>query len=147
MYIVIVRLMRVSKMPNDMEYMLTWYIIILRQYRVLPWTAPCNWPHQIYQAVKEQFMGTVECRYNTVHFITILPSALRWQQQNINQTSKSQQTPHTSPSPASYGMSIVRIWGKKWTRYNAIVLYFFFAEKRLKSQCLPRSCEPNPKVV
>ena len=30
------------------------------------------------------------------YFIVILPLALWWQQQNINQTSNSQQTPHTS---------------------------------------------------
>ena len=42
--------------------------------------------------------------------MTILPLALWWQQQNVNQTSKSQQTPHTSPSRASYVVAIVRIW-------------------------------------
>ena len=58
-------------------------------------------------------MYTVECRYNVVQFITILPSALWWQQQNVNQTPNSrQQTPHTSPSRASYGVSIVRILEK-----------------------------------
>ena len=38
--------------------------------------------------------------------------ALWWLQQNLNQTSNSQQAPHTSPSRASYGVSIVRIWEK-----------------------------------
>ena len=47
-----------------------------------------------------------------VQFITIWQTALRWQQQNINQTSTSQQTPHTSPSQASYGVSIMRILKK-----------------------------------
>ena len=55
---------------------------------------------------------TVKCRYNAVQFIKILPSTLRWQWQNVNQTSNLQQTPHTSPSRASYGVSIVRIWEK-----------------------------------
>ena len=35
---------------------------------------------------------------NTVQFIMILHTPLQWQQQNENQTSNSQQTPHTSPS-------------------------------------------------
>ena len=36
-------------------------------------------------------------------------TALRWKQQNESQTSNSQQTPHTSPSRASNGMSVMRI--------------------------------------
>ena len=56
--------------------------------------------------------NTVECRYNPVQFITILPLALRWQQQNVNQTSNSQQTPHNLPSWVSYGVSIVGVWEK-----------------------------------
>ena len=56
--------------------------------------------------------GTVECRYNAVQFIMILSSALQRQQQNINQTSNSRQTPHIPPSRVSYGVSIVRIWEK-----------------------------------
>ena len=35
----------------------------------------------------------------------ILPTG--WQQQNINQTSNSQQTPHTSPSRVSYGVFVM----------------------------------------
>ena len=35
---------------------------------------------------------TVECRYNAVQLIKISYTALRWQQQNVNQTSNSQQT-------------------------------------------------------
>ena len=52
---------------------------------------------------------TIGSRYNAVQFITILHTALRWQQQNVNQTSKSQETPHTSPWRASYEVSIMRI--------------------------------------
>ena len=52
---------------------------------------------------------TVECRYNAVQFITILLLALRWRQQNLNQTSNSQQT---LPLRASYGESSVRICEK-----------------------------------
>ena len=52
---------------------------------------------------------TVECRYNTVTFVKILHSTLRWQWQNISQTLDSQKTPHTSPLRASSGVSFVRI--------------------------------------
>ena len=53
---------------------------------------------------------TLECRCNVVQFITILHTVLRCQQKNMNQTSKfSQQTPHSSPSWASYGVPIVRM--------------------------------------
>ena len=55
---------------------------------------------------------TVEYHHNAVQFITILHMTLWRQQQNIYQTSNSQQTPRTSPSQASYGVSIVRIFKK-----------------------------------
>ena len=47
---------------------------------------------------------TVKCRYNAVQFITILFMALRWQEQNLHQTS--------NPQRARYGVSVVRIFGK-----------------------------------
>ena len=60
---------------------------------------------------------TVKCSYNKVqHIIMILHMALRWQQHNVNQTSNSQQTPYTSSSQASYGVSIMRI--KKQNKKN-----------------------------
>ena len=46
------------------------------------------------------------CRYNTVQFFR------RLQLQNVDQTLNSQQTPHISPSRASYGLSVVRILEK-----------------------------------
>ena len=58
------------------------------------------------------FDNIVECRYNAVQFMTILFMALWWQQRNLNQTLYSQQTPQTSPSRASFGLSTVRIWEK-----------------------------------
>ena len=67
----------------------------------------------------------VECRYNAVQFITILHTALQWQHQNINQTSKLQQTLHTSPSRASYGVSIMMIL-KKIDRVIMAPHYIFF---------------------
>ena len=61
---------------------------------------------------EETFLTTVKRRYNAVHFITIWHTPLRWQQQNVNQTSNSQQTPPTSPSRASYEVSVMRILKK-----------------------------------
>ena len=55
---------------------------------------------------------TVECHYNAVQFIMILHIALQWQQQKVNQTSNSQQTPHTLPSWVRNGMSFVKILEK-----------------------------------
>ena len=52
---------------------------------------------------------TVECRYNVVQFNRILSTALQRQEQNLNQTSNSQQTPHASPLWTSYRVSIVKI--------------------------------------
>ena len=61
---------------------------------------------------KERLVYTVKCCYNAVQFTMILHKALRWQYPNANQTSNSQQPTHTSPWRASYGVSILRIWGK-----------------------------------
>ena len=125
MYIVIVRLMRVSKMPDDMEYLLSWYLIILRQYRVLPWTVPCNWPHQRYQAVKGQPMGTVKCCYNAVQIyqdITIgtAMTAAECKSDFIIITDS-----HTSPSRASYGVSMAKIWeNKKYVIMPSYCIWF-----------------------
>ena len=63
--------------------------------------------------------GTVECRYNAVQFIMILSSALQWQQQNINQTSNSQQTPHIPPTFTGELWGVYREdLGENWSRYN-----------------------------
>ena len=56
--------------------------------------------------------NTVWCRYNTVNYFMILHIILQTQQQNINQTLNSQKIPHTSPSWARYGVSIIRILEK-----------------------------------
>ena len=64
-----------------------------------------------YQCCDKPLICTAKCHYNAVQLITILFTVLWWQQ-NLNQTSNSQQTPHTSPSRASYGESIVRICEK-----------------------------------
>ena len=58
------------------------------------------------------YQYTVQCHHNSVQFIAILHMALWWQQKCINETSNSQQTPHTAPSRASYGASIMRILKK-----------------------------------
>ena len=62
------------------------------------------------RAVFHFVLSTVDCRYNTVYFIMMLHATLQRQQQNINQILNSQKTPHTSPSRASYGVSVVWIW-------------------------------------
>ena len=51
--------------------------------------------------------NTVKFCYNAVQFIMILHTALQWQQQNMNETWIPQQTPHSSPWWASYGVSVV----------------------------------------
>ena len=70
---------------------------------------PC---HDIVMYPLESWRDTVECRYNVVRFITILHVALWWQKQDVYLNLISQQTPHTSPSRASCGVSIMRILGK-----------------------------------
>ena len=55
---------------------------------------------------------TVECHYNAVQYFMILHTTILWQEQNWNQISKSQKTPHTSPLRARGGMSFPRILGK-----------------------------------
>ena len=51
-------------------------------------------------------------RYSLVQYIMILHTVLQWQRQSINETVDSQKTPHISPSRASYGVSIERVWVK-----------------------------------
>ena len=41
--------------------------------------------------------------------MTILHIALRWQRQNVYQTLNQQETHHTSPSQASYAVSVVKL--------------------------------------
>ena len=47
--------------------------------------------------------------YYALKYNKISNTVMLWWLQNINQTLDSQQTPHSSPSWASYGMSVVRI--------------------------------------
>ena len=78
--------------------------------------AACKFSNRLFFVVRVKLIShqdhTVKCRYNPVQFITIWHTALRWQQQNVKQSSNSQQTPHTSPSRASYGESFMRILKK-----------------------------------
>ena len=55
---------------------------------------------------------TVECRYNAVQHNMLFHTSLHWLARNANQTSNSQKTLHISPSRASCGVSLVRIWEK-----------------------------------
>ena len=49
----------------------------------------------------------VKCRYKAVRYNMIFHTPLHWLMQNINLTSDSQQTLHSLPSRASYGVSVV----------------------------------------
>ena len=69
------------------------------------------------------FEDAIGRRYNAVHFITILHTALRQQRQNINQTLDSQNAPHISPSRVSSEVSFVRIWEKIVRIIKGISLY------------------------
>ena len=50
--------------------------------------------------------------------------ALQWQEENLNQSSNSQQTPHTLPLRASYGVDVY--YGDIWRHsVNHVFLIFF----------------------
>ena len=51
----------------------------------------------------------VMCRYNAVEYDLIWKTSLQWLRQSINQSLNPQNTPHTSPWRASYGICFVRI--------------------------------------
>ena len=55
---------------------------------------------------------TVKCCYKVVQFTMILHTTLWYKWQKVNQILESQETPHISPTHASYGVCIVRIWEK-----------------------------------
>ena len=63
---------------------------------------------------------TVECRYNAVQFITILHTALRWQQQNRLQTHNT----HPIPRPHGRAMGCL-LWEFKenWPHFNGTAPY------------------------
>ena len=60
------------------------------------------------------------CRYNMAHFIKILHTALRWQQQNVNQTLNSQHTPRNFNLWGVYCENS----GENWSCYNGTVLWY-----------------------
>ena len=53
---------------------------------------------------------TVECRYNAVHFITILLTALKWQQQNVSQTWNTTDTPYLTLTGRAMGCLLWGYW-------------------------------------
>ena len=76
------------------------------------------------------FSNIVECYYNSVQYIMLLHTAMRWQQQNIQQISNSQKTHHISPSRASYGVSVMsishkidRVTAAPHCTYNLLKIY------------------------
>ena len=63
-----------------------------------------------------------------VQFFTIHVShtSLRWQWENVDQILNSQQTPHTSPSSASYGVSSISILAKIDCIITVLYVYLGF---------------------
>ena len=57
-------------------------------------------------------IGTVVCHDDTVHYDMILHTSLQLLGQNMNQSVKPQNTPHTPPWRVSYRVSFVTIWEK-----------------------------------
>ena len=76
-----------------------------------PW-AGLFWVRGVWNTSSNIFGNTVECHYNAVQHDMNLLLAQRWLRQNMHQRLYSQQTPHISPSRASYGEPFVRIWVK-----------------------------------
>ena len=56
--------------------------------------------------------NTVEWRYNAVQYNMVLHTSLQEVRQSINQRLHTQKAPHSSPWPASYGVSSVNILEK-----------------------------------
>ena len=65
-----------------------------------------NWLY--YEGKIVPLYDTVQRCYYAVQCIKISHMALRWQGRNINQTLNSKQTPHSSTSWVSYGVSVAR---------------------------------------
>ena len=99
----------------------------------------------------------VGCRFNVVRHNVIqssaaitrsnlsLQRALRRQQQNVIQTLTSQGKPHTSPSRASCGVSIVKFW-RKLSALQRPRTAFHATMNSLNSQMLPhilQSCQQH----
>ena len=67
---------------------------------------------------------TVECHYSMLQHNMILHMIQQWLRQNMDQRLYSQETPHSSPSRASYGVSFCEDLGENW-RYNVTALYIY----------------------
>ena len=83
-----------------------------------------SWRNFILAKTLSNYLFTVKSCYNAVQFFMILRLALRWPWQNVDQILKL--TTDTSPSRASYGLSVERIWEKieeNWPHYNGTALY------------------------
>ena len=87
--------------------------------------------------------STVKCRYNVVQIIMLLHMALLKQRQKITQIFESQQAPYISPSRASYGVSIVKIWGvidRIITALHGSWQYIGKVWKLISAFIIPMSC-------
>ena len=77
----------------------------------------------------------VWCCYNKVQYDTILHTKFWWMKQNINQELKlNQRHAINSPSRASYGVSIMRIW-EKIDRIITTLLSDKYGISLLSSKC------------
>ena len=63
--------------------------------------------NKITNEIDSKYIYAFEGSYNMVWLITMSHTALRWQWQSVYQT-LTLEKPHTLPSLASYGVSIVR---------------------------------------
>ena len=66
--------------------------------------------------------STVKCHYNPVEYDIIWNTSLQWLRQSVDESLNPQNTSHTLPYRASYGMYFVRIL-KKIDCYNGAALY------------------------
>ena len=81
-----------------------------------------DWLHSTNLEGYNMVLYTVLSCYTTVQYIMRLHT-IQWLEQNRNQVSKSQNTPHSSPLRASCGVSVVRVFAENWSHYNGIILY------------------------
>ena len=98
-----------NKLLSKFRYLIHWGLItsyVLRNVIIVGQLNP--WEHISVNLNR----NTVECLYNAVQYNMVFHSPLNWPTQNINQTLDSQKTLHSSPSRASYGVSIVNILEK-----------------------------------
>ena len=70
----------------------------------------------------------MRCRYNAVHYVTILHTILQSQQQNMSDFELTKKTPYLAPTAEIWGVYCEKC-GENWRRYNdtalCIMLFYF----------------------